>query len=628
MPIKHKYWIKLFLRLAIIALLFCVFPFTYSNQIDSLYARFESKLQQYETNKRQLKFSFIDFRMGEDSLKHYLNLIENKQRMSRLNAAQDIFVLFEKGALEYQLNKRDSAFSDFKKIVKLIDESADPLSYIDFNIAASKACIHFVYDEDAVVFLENIVEMPELISDTKRYFGVLIDLANLYFSQHLYHLSIHYCDLAYPLIENLNDKVHAVDLLILMYRNSYWSNNDSANFEYLNEAHQLAALSDETRYLSQVLYYKGLASRRMGDHAKGVDFLKESRKKLLEAGFEEDIGILIYIAYAYQQLENREQMCYWSDYLLKVVIEQNQKTSLANAYLSKAKCFISLGQKDSARCFIDKALESRALYWNSASSPGYYYSVHEAYKEIGEYELALKYLDLSLSQSRKALQSDNAAKLGQERAKFDYLLQQETIASLQAENELKKEREKRFLILAIAIGFVLLISWIFTFLLRRQNHSLKQSHQNLVKKYLELDKLKATVKKATPKKQNGQLSPNEREMKQIITDLFEIDKIFKETDFSLSVLAGLLNTNTSYLSAIINQEFDMNFKSLVNKYRIDEARKLLTSEAFQNFSMEGIAKESGFHSRSSFYQLFKQETGMSPANFAENYESVLKTRQN
>lgn len=597
------------------------------NQLDSLKSNFEHRLNKYNLEKGNLSFTFLDLSLSEDNLIQYLEFLDEINNSSNLNESQKLLVLFEKGSIYYQLNNRDSAISYFNNAERLINKSKNPEAYINFNIEASKASLDFIYDEDAVLFLENIIEMPELQLDIHKYFNALLDIASLYFSQHIYHLSIHYCDLAYPLIDQLEYKTQAVNLLILMYRNSYWSDNDSANYEYLEEAHLQANLSDDPYYLSQVLYYEGLALRRMGRHEEGIKILLESRENSLKAGNKEDIGVLIYIALAYQQLNDSEQMCYWADYLLEKALEQNKMYNLANVYLSQAECKISLGENKEAKILIEKALESRKLYWNSESSPGYYYHVHEAYRDIGEFESALKYLDLSHSQTTKALQSENSAQLGQQRAKFDYLIQKEKIASLSAENKIKQEREKRFIILALAISFILLISWFFTFLLRKQNLNLKLSHQKIVKKYLELDKLQDSMRKIEPKKQNGNLLKNETEIKQIIIDLFEIDKVFKEPDFSLSMLAKILNTNTSYLSATINQTFEMNFKSLVNKYRIDEARKLLTSDTFQNYSMEGIAKESGFQSRSSFHQLFKKETGMSPAIFADNYKNVIESIQ-
>ena len=57
----------------------------------------------------------------------------------------------------------------------------------------------------------------------------------------------------------------------------------------------------------------------------------------------------------------------------------------------------------------------------------------------------------------------------------------------------------------------------------------------------------------------------------------EDEKIYKKSDLNLNYLADELGTNTSYLSTIINTHFNVNLRSLINKYRIDEARKILVA---------------------------------------------------
>ncbi len=103
--------------------------------------------------------------------------------------------------------------------------------------------------------------------------------------------------------------------------------------------------------------------------------------------------------------------------------------------------------------------------------------------------------------------------------------------------------------------------------------------------------------------------------------MLEKEKIYKQSDISASKLARELNTNTSYLSIIINNRFDESLKTIINKYRINEARRLLTSPEYSKYSIEGIAEEVGYHSRSTFYQSFKQITGLTPTQYLENYNS-------
>ena len=110
-----------------------------------------------------------------------------------------------------------------------------------------------------------------------------------------------------------------------------------------------------------------------------------------------------------------------------------------------------------------------------------------------------------------------------------------------------------------------------------------------------------------------ELRKNELHDKMIV--LFEKDKIYLNPSLTLDFIAKELDTNRSYVSQVINECFDSNFYNLVNKYRIDEAVKMLQDEKFSNYSIEGIANSCGFASRSSFSSSFKKFTGKNPSDY-------------
>lgn len=98
----------------------------------------------------------------------------------------------------------------------------------------------------------------------------------------------------------------------------------------------------------------------------------------------------------------------------------------------------------------------------------------------------------------------------------------------------------------------------------------------------------------------------------------ESDDLFKIQGLSLQSLADKIDVNQTYLSQAINSQLDMSFSEYVNEYRIREAERMLVSDDYANLSVEGIATEVGFRSRSAFYRAFKQKTGMTPSQFRAN----------
>ncbi len=109
---------------------------------------------------------------------------------------------------------------------------------------------------------------------------------------------------------------------------------------------------------------------------------------------------------------------------------------------------------------------------------------------------------------------------------------------------------------------------------------------------------------------------NYSEWKSKIEQLFVEQKLYLEPELSLSDLATKLKTNTSVLSAAINQNFGKNFNDFVNEYRVEEVKRLLKDPTNAHLSLLGVALECGFNSKSTFNRAFKKFTGQSPKEFA------------
>lgn len=112
------------------------------------------------------------------------------------------------------------------------------------------------------------------------------------------------------------------------------------------------------------------------------------------------------------------------------------------------------------------------------------------------------------------------------------------------------------------------------------------------------------------------VSPNLMdELKEKILDVVLIQKKYKDKNYSAKQLASDLGTNTRYISAVVNVRFHMNYATLINKYRIEEAMTLLTDKRFQDLNMEDISDMVGFANRQSFYASFFKFNGCTPREY-------------
>lgn len=121
-------------------------------------------------------------------------------------------------------------------------------------------------------------------------------------------------------------------------------------------------------------------------------------------------------------------------------------------------------------------------------------------------------------------------------------------------------------------------------------------------------------KKDSPKRVSGNRLNELDEKLRILT---ESEKVYLENDLSLPKLAKRLEASCNVTSFVINELYQDNFYNFINKYRIEEAKKLLLSDKYNQLNVLGIAYESGFNSKTTFNTTFKKHTGMSPTEFVK-----------
>jgi len=105
-----------------------------------------------------------------------------------------------------------------------------------------------------------------------------------------------------------------------------------------------------------------------------------------------------------------------------------------------------------------------------------------------------------------------------------------------------------------------------------------------------------------------------------LSELMEKEKIFRESELTLAILAGRLNTAPNYLSQVINEREGKNFYDYINTLRIEEFKKEAGIPENRKFTILGMAYDCGFNSKSSFNKYFKKVTGISPMEYVKQVE--------
>lgn len=107
-----------------------------------------------------------------------------------------------------------------------------------------------------------------------------------------------------------------------------------------------------------------------------------------------------------------------------------------------------------------------------------------------------------------------------------------------------------------------------------------------------------------------------RELQQRIGKIMDDIEVISLPNFSLQQLAEKTESNSRYVSQVINECYGCNFKALLNDRRVKEAcRRMSDKEHYGNLTIDAIATSVGFRSRSNFLNVFKKIIGLSPSEF-------------
>jgi YesN/AraC family two-component response regulator len=109
-------------------------------------------------------------------------------------------------------------------------------------------------------------------------------------------------------------------------------------------------------------------------------------------------------------------------------------------------------------------------------------------------------------------------------------------------------------------------------------------------------------------------------------DEFEAGTLFTDRNMSLSYLATHINTNTKYLSRVINQHKQKDFNGYINELRVNYIIVQLNSDpVWRKYKISTLADEAGFSSHSKFATVFKSITGLSPSLFIQYLEKEVQS---
>lgn len=105
-----------------------------------------------------------------------------------------------------------------------------------------------------------------------------------------------------------------------------------------------------------------------------------------------------------------------------------------------------------------------------------------------------------------------------------------------------------------------------------------------------------------------------------ILQYLESDKPYLEGDLTIGDLSKALDIPRHFITEIINEELGKNFYMLINEYRVEEVKRRMKNNQYDNFTILAIAYDSGFNSKSAFNTIFKKLTGITPSQYLKSIQ--------
>lgn len=100
-----------------------------------------------------------------------------------------------------------------------------------------------------------------------------------------------------------------------------------------------------------------------------------------------------------------------------------------------------------------------------------------------------------------------------------------------------------------------------------------------------------------------------------LSTYMEGTKAWKDNELTVSKISEQTQIPKHYITQVLNEYYGKNFYTFVNEYRIEEAKKLISSTPYNSWSFVAISYECGFNSKTAFNNFFKKHTGLTPTDY-------------
>lgn len=101
------------------------------------------------------------------------------------------------------------------------------------------------------------------------------------------------------------------------------------------------------------------------------------------------------------------------------------------------------------------------------------------------------------------------------------------------------------------------------------------------------------------------------------------DKPYLNAKLSINEVASQLGCTEMELSQLLNSHMKVNFANFINVYRVKEIKLRLNQENLSKYTLKALSEQCGFNSKTTFYRVFKNVSGMTPMEYCKKLNLVI-----
>lgn len=640
-----------------IGLLFTIVNgFTQNSIVDSLFNVVKQNRATAETyNKLAQEHWYIDIPKSKEYALRALELAQEEQNMPQIG-----FAFNRLGTAFLYLQELDSAQHYYNKSVDVFEQQE-----MYTELAGATACCARIFEtkfkyDSALYKYSKALDIFEMAEKSEYYVQTLMVVGGLYSNLGDFSNAQKYFDMA------LENKSHVNNYdLITMYNKIGINYQNLGNFrnaiKYFQDAFKACDLSDNNIALATT--YVNIANLYIAWDKKeeALNYLEKGLEISKSTGIEYyKQTILLLIADIYLDFGQLDKAGEYYTNLLNSAHEPTNVFNEGKAYNGLAKIAANKHQYNEAIKHSAKALQffekmQRPFYianshyllaanylgksdlrkvkehLDKAAFIANQYSFKELEAEVlllyarynnkanngwgrGSEKLYEKYIAIKDS----LFEQQNQKLLAKFQVEMDNLEKDYQLKEAKSLNKLKEAEldQKKRQVTNISLISLLLLAGVFVFVVmyikkQKANRLLFLKNKELVKKESKMQSKRDLVE-IPESRQNEIIKKLNREMNE--------NSIHLQTDLTLYSLSKALNTNSSYLSRIIQLNYNCNFSAFLNKHRIIEAQKMILDKSFAHYTIDAISHECGYKSKSTFNKAFKEITGLTPNEYKRQGE--------